>query len=160
VTISDITDHAGLTRRTFFRHFPDKREVLFVGSARISVNIEAAMARQPQDASARDAAIASLTELGHFLLRDPTAQARRQELIDTSVELQERERTKLASIARAIAQGLEVRGIVAISAHTLAAIGVEIFHAAYLRSVRELNESIFETEMEATRLSVERFLVE
>src|ERR1039458_8546224 len=30
-TVNEIADRAGLTKTTFFRHFPDKREVLFAG---------------------------------------------------------------------------------------------------------------------------------
>src|ERR1700721_4611160 len=32
-TVADIAERAGLTERTFFRHYANKREVLFGGSA-------------------------------------------------------------------------------------------------------------------------------
>ena len=31
-TVAEIAERAGLTERTFFRHFADKREVLFAGA--------------------------------------------------------------------------------------------------------------------------------
>jgi AcrR family transcriptional regulator len=32
VTVAEIADRAGLTKRTFFNHFADRREVLFAGA--------------------------------------------------------------------------------------------------------------------------------
>jgi AcrR family transcriptional regulator len=160
VTISDIAARAGLTRRSFFRHFSDKREVLFAGSGSMSAGIEAAMARHSPDVSPRDAALATLTEMGHFLLGDPRAQAVRQAIIDSSAELQERERTKLASIATSIANGLVQRGVSPAGARALGVVAVEIFYSAYLQSIRESNPDTFEAHMGTARLAIERFLAE
>src|SRR5580704_10414852 len=111
-TATQIAARAGLTERTFFRHFADKREVLFGGSAilreRIVSGVVGAPATDgPLDAVARglDAAAAMLGESRRDLSRQ------RQIVIDANPELRERELTKLADYAGAIAAALHERGV-------------------------------------------------
>ena len=47
-TVAEIAARAGLTERTFFRHFTDKREVLFSGSAQLSELLAQEVARAPE----------------------------------------------------------------------------------------------------------------
>ena len=44
-TVGDIAERAGLTERTFFRYFTDKREVLFSGSKELEMTKDPAYYR-------------------------------------------------------------------------------------------------------------------
>jgi AcrR family transcriptional regulator len=111
-TAAQIAELAGLTERTFFRHFADKREVLFGGSAILQERIVAGVAGAPAadsplDAVARglDAAAAMLGEGRRDLAR------KRQIVIAGSPELRERELTKLADYSSSVAVVLRLRGV-------------------------------------------------
>src|SRR3981081_3030320 len=66
-TVEDITARAGLTERTFFRYFTDKREVLFSGSAALEALIVNAVADAPESAAPIDAVAAALQAVGAVL---------------------------------------------------------------------------------------------
>src|ERR1700743_1730709 len=59
-TVADIAARAGLTKRTFFRYFADKREVLFAGSAILEATFVEGVLAAPPDAAALDAIAAGL----------------------------------------------------------------------------------------------------
>lgn len=112
VTAAEIAARAGLTERTFFRHFADKREVLFGGSALLGERIVAgvvgaAAGAGPLDAvaSGLDAAAAMLGEFRRDLSRQ------RYAVIAANPELRERELAKLADYAAAVAGALGERGV-------------------------------------------------
>ena len=48
-TVAEIAERAGLTERTFFRHFADKREVLFAGSSALQDAMAAAVVDAPKE---------------------------------------------------------------------------------------------------------------
>jgi AcrR family transcriptional regulator len=111
-TAAQIAAQAGVTERTFFRHFADKREVLFGGSALLGERIVTGVAGAPAadgalDAVARglDAAAAMLGEFRRDLSRQ------RQAVIAANPELRERELAKLADYASAIGAALRQRGV-------------------------------------------------
>ena len=111
-TAAEIAARAGVTERTFFRHFPDKREVLFGGSALLQERMVEGVAGAPAtdgplDAVARglDAAAAMLGEFRRDLSRQ------RQVVIAANPELRERERAKLADYAAAVDATLRQRGV-------------------------------------------------
>src|SRR6266480_4879862 len=64
-TVAEIARRAGLTERTFFRHFADKREVLFAGSSSLLEALMNAVAAAPAEASPMDAAVAALQAVGN-----------------------------------------------------------------------------------------------
>ncbi|MET4780504.1 TetR family transcriptional regulator [Glaciihabitans sp. UYNi722] len=150
VTIAEITDRAGLTRRSFFRYFPDKREVLFSGSEKLPAIVEEMLANFPAEIAARDAIFRTLSEIGNFLLQDRNAQAFRQQLIDSSSELRERERTKMAAFATSITNGLFRRGNSSEEAQILGVVAAEIFRNAYVRALREADVIPFERQLDAS----------
>lgn len=133
-TVADIAAHAGVTSRTFFRYFPDKREVLF-GSAdelrdRIARSLTGAPADMPPFAATLHA-MRACDDLFH--LREHEELRRREAVINSSGELQEREARKLASIAGVVAGGLVLRDSDADSARLIADLAVAVFvHAARL----------------------------
>ncbi|MFI7672307.1 TetR/AcrR family transcriptional regulator [Actinophytocola sp. NPDC049390] len=133
VTVTDITERAGLTRRTFSRYFTDKRDVLFAGSEQLADAVRDAVAAADEDLGPWDATVTALRDVGDQLVRNvPTAGSRRV-VIGTSAELQERERTKFALVAAGIAEALRGRGTPAPLAEVLAEVCVTALRAAFER---------------------------
>jgi AcrR family transcriptional regulator len=134
-TAADVAERAGLTRRTFFRHFPDKREVLFSGSGELfECFLDAVDASEPSAppfgvvAKGLDAAAALLQQRRDFVLE-------RQRVIDAHPELQERERSKLAALVEAIADALRRRGVDEPAASLAGEAGVAVLRVAFDRWV-------------------------
>jgi AcrR family transcriptional regulator len=138
-TVAEIAERAGLTKRTFFRYFADKREVLFRGGEDLQALIVSAVAAAPAEASPLDAVAAGLdAAAGRFAdLREHSA--RRQRIIAAHPELQERERIKLAVLAAAVADALRARGVGDPAAILAAEAGVAVFRVAFARWVEPEN---------------------
>lgn len=135
VTVTEIAERAGLTRRSFFRYFPDKREVLFAGSEQLPVAIADAMRAAPESAAPLAAVLAALAEVGALLVERVDGIAERRAVIEASVELQERERTKAAAITEAIRAALVDRGASEDEARLLADVATVVFGNAFTRWV-------------------------
>src|SRR5215472_10301163 len=101
-TVAEIAARAGLTERTFFRHYADKREVLFGGSTPLRDAIAAAVAEAPADAGPVDAVAAGLTVVAEALEQRRDFARRRQRIIAANPGLQEREASKLTTWAGAL----------------------------------------------------------
>lgn len=130
-TTAEIAAQVGVTERTFFRHFADKREVLFGGFEILKEQILAGVTGAPEgdaplDAVARglDAAAALLGEAR----RDLTAQ--RQAVVAANPELRERELAKLADYATAVADVLVQRGVGVLQATLAADTGMTVLRMA------------------------------
>ncbi len=134
-TVAEIAEAAGLTKRTFFRHFADKREVLFVGSGQLEEIWVEGVNQAPPGASAIDAVMLGLDPVAEmFAERHPFARVRAR-IIAANPELQERELIKLATFADALASALRTRGVTAPAAALAAQTGVTVFHEAFTRWV-------------------------
>lgn len=133
-TAAQIADRAGLTERTFFRHFADKREVLFGGSAHLRQRIVDGVAGAPASDGPLDAVARGLDAaadlLGQFR-RDLSRQ--RQAVIDANPELRERELAKLADYAAAVAATLHQRGVGEPQATLAAEAGMAVLRVAMQR---------------------------
>jgi AcrR family transcriptional regulator len=132
-TVQEIAEHAGLTERTFFRHFTDKREVLFAGSEVLGQVVKTAIAGAPAAARPLDVlegALAASSEL--FDARRDVAKVR-SEVIMADPELRERELTKLMTLAKTMAEALEQRGVDASAAQLAAEVGLGLFRASFAR---------------------------
>jgi AcrR family transcriptional regulator len=108
-SVAQIARTAGLTERSFYRYFPDKREVLFAGN-----ELEAHLVTQVEAADPDLTPIqALLTALGTADKVFPSREflRRRTKVIAASPALAERDLIKLADIARALARALERRGV-------------------------------------------------
>jgi AcrR family transcriptional regulator len=131
VTVAEIAARAGLTKRTFFNHFNDKRDVLFAGAA----DLEAEVLRRLRDANSTaspfDVAIEALGRAGQTLSEFAPYTSLRRELIDSSTELRERDLMKSASLSSAIAAELEARGAASRVAAFAALCAVAVFGVAY-----------------------------
>jgi AcrR family transcriptional regulator len=133
-TAAQIAVQAGLTERTFFRHFADKREVLFGGSAHLQERLVTGVAGAPESDGPLDAVACGLDAaaamLGEFR-RDLSRQ--RQAVIEANPELRERERTKLGDYAAAIAAALRARGVSEPQATLAAEVGMTVLRVALQR---------------------------
>lgn len=139
-TVAEIAARAGLTERTFFRYFADKREVLFSGGSALEERVVSSLDQTPNSLPAIDA-VGLAVEAGSALLQGRRAYAQqRQAVISANAELQERERIKLASLASALAQGLRRRGITDPAAVLAAEMGVAVFRIAFERWINETSQ--------------------
>ena len=133
VTVADIADRAGLTKRTFFNHFADKREVMFAYAKAFQANVIAQLAAVDEAAAPLDAALTALTQAGAQLSTYGTrefAQFVRQ-LIASSDELQERELIKMAGLTSAIADELQRRNVSERTAMLASEAAIAVFNLAY-----------------------------
>ncbi len=131
VTIADITERAGLTKRTFFNHFPDKREVLFAGASAMEDDVARYVAETGTDQSPIDVAMAALSRAGDDLARWADYARTRRDVIASSPELYERSLIKMASLANTISTALRARGTDARTAKLVADSAVTVFTTAY-----------------------------
>jgi AcrR family transcriptional regulator len=139
-TVAEIAGRAGLTERTFFRHFPDKREVLFAGSTIMRDRIVSAVVGAPGAVTPIEAVAAGLDAVaGVFALERREHSRRRQAVIAANAELRERELIKMASYSAALADALRSRGLGEPAASLTAEIGIAIFKIAFERWLDEAN---------------------
>jgi AcrR family transcriptional regulator len=131
VTVAEITDRAGLTKRSFFNHFPDKREVLFAGAAAFEAAVVGYLDGASETMAPLDAAVDALTRGGRTLSGYIAFADARRQLIDSSPELQERDLVKMSLLASAIARALGRRHVPPGTAALTAQAAVAVFAAAY-----------------------------
>lgn len=130
-TVAEIAERAGLTERTFFRHFADKKEVLF-GANELRDLLIAAVAGAPPSASPMEAVADGLLAADRVFNDERRDYSRRrQSIIAANAVLRERELIKLASIASAIAEALRQRGVPEPSASLSAETGIAVFRVAF-----------------------------
>ena len=130
-TIGDVAAHVGVTSRTYFRYFPDKREVLFSGAGELCNRIDHSLRDTPIDMPPLTATLHAMSTCENlFHLRGYEHLRQRDAVISTSSELQEREAHKLASIAAVVAGGLVERGSDPDSAQLVADLAMVAFKQA------------------------------
>ncbi len=138
-TVAEIAARAGLTERTFFRYFADKREVLFSGAAAGRELLVATVAQTSASAGPIDAVTAALEAVGARLQERRRFAQRRQSILAANAELRERELIKLASWAAALADALCGRGVGRPAARLTAEIGIAVFRIAFDRWIDDAN---------------------
>jgi AcrR family transcriptional regulator len=136
-TAAEIAERAGLTERTFFRHFPDKREILFAGSDQMAELVVRSVAGTPPGTAPLDATVGALKAAGAVLQERGEHARRRQTVIDAHPELQERELIKMASWSTALAGALRERGVPDLAADLAAEAGVAVFRVAFARWIAD-----------------------
>src|SRR5580704_5809911 len=139
-TVAEIAERAGLTERTFFRHFADKREVLFGGAAMLEELLVSSVASAPDSAAPIDAVVAALEAAGALLQERRAFARQRQMVIAANAELRERELIKLASLASALADSLRRRGVSDPAATLTAEAGIAVIRVAFDRWLEEGNQ--------------------
>jgi AcrR family transcriptional regulator len=131
-TVAQIAERAGVTRSTFFRHFPDKRELLVAGQATLSRLLAEGIAEESQEASPLDAVAAGLVRAAETL--GPVNHElgpRLEALIASSAELQERSLLKAVGLTTAMADALLARGVQEATARLAAEMGALAFHRGF-----------------------------
>jgi AcrR family transcriptional regulator len=139
-TAAEIAERAGLTERTFFRHFADKREVLFAGAGALEELVMGAVASAPDSAAPIDAAIAGVEAAAAVLQEGREYSQQRQAVIAANAELRERELIKLATLAAATADALRRRGVKEPAASLSAEVAIAVFRIAFERWVDKTNK--------------------
>jgi AcrR family transcriptional regulator len=139
-TVAEIAARAGLTERTFFRHFADKREVLFAGAGALQNLLVGALASAPDSAAPIDAVAAALQVAGALLQQRAGYAGQRQAVIAANAELRERELIKLASLASGLAGALRRRGVTDPAASLAAEAGIAVFRIAFERWTSATNQ--------------------
>ena len=135
-TVAEIAERAGLTKRTFFRYFSDKREVLFSGSHELQRLWLEGVAAAPPDATPLAVVTAGLDPVAEMFTERHDFARIRAGIIEANPELQERELIKLQNLAGAIKGALVERGVPANAAILAAQAGVTVFHVAFAHWVR------------------------
>lgn len=141
VTVAEIAARAGLTKRTFFRHFTDKREVLFSGHQPAHGRFFAeAIVGAPVGATPLAAIGAGLQAISADFSEDRRDfLAQRQTVIASNPDLRERELLKRAALTATMAGALSERGVTEPNASLAAEVGALALSAAYSRWLEPAN---------------------
>ncbi|BDZ51269.1 TetR family transcriptional regulator [Frondihabitans sucicola] len=132
-TAADIARAVGLTERTFFRHFADKREVLFDGQEFFQAAFVSGVEKAPSGAAAIEIVTSALESAAAFFPAERRDYSRlRQRIIVANPALQERELLKMAGLARTLAAAIRGRGVPDPQATLAAETGVTVFGVAFL----------------------------
>jgi AcrR family transcriptional regulator len=137
-TAAEIAQAVGLTERTFFRNFSDKREVLFHGQEQFLRAFVDGVDQAPVGASALELIASALHSAAAFFPDERRPYSRlRQTVIDRNPPLQERELAKLAGLAATVAAALRARGIAEPAATLAAQSAATVFGVAFTQWIRE-----------------------
>ncbi len=140
-TVAEIAERAGLTERTFFRHFADKREVLFRGSEELQRLIVGGVDDAPASATPIEAIANGLRAADAIFDAERRPHSlKRRSVIEANPELQERELIKLATLAAVLADALRRRGVEDSAARLTADAGIAVFRFAFERWQRDADQ--------------------
>jgi AcrR family transcriptional regulator len=131
-TVTQIAERAGTTKSTFFRYFPDKRELLVAGQETLSRLLAEGIAEAPRDASPLEAVAAGLTRAsGAMGPLNRQLGPRLKAAVAASAELQERDALKSVGLAAAMTTALVARGVADPTAQLAGELGVLAFKRGY-----------------------------
>jgi AcrR family transcriptional regulator len=133
-TVAEIAERAGVTERTFFRYFADKREVLFSGAAALEELMLGVLAATPVSDPPLDQVAAALRAAGDYFPERELSR-RRADVIASNADLRERELIKLARLSASLAEALRSRGVKEPAASLSAETGMAVFKVAFGRWV-------------------------
>ena len=132
-TTASIAERAGLTERTFFRYFKDKKEVLFANEARFQELLVRGALTAPPLSSSVTAATAGVAALCQELQSMLSALRQRDGIIANSSDLRERELIKMAAWSSALKNTLVHRGSTSSDAEIAAETVLGLFRVAFRR---------------------------
>lgn len=150
-TVGDIAEHAGLTERTFFRYFTDKREVLFSGSAELERALVDLVLGARKDLTPLQVTIDAIEQVSTWLQskRDFADVRARYTIVTEHAEVRERELIKMAALAVAITKALHARGVSEPTASVVAESGITVFKVGFERWVSAKKASDFAVHVRA-----------
>ncbi|PRY35724.1 TetR family transcriptional regulator [Umezawaea tangerina] len=143
-TTAEIAARAGVNERTFFRHFPDKREVLFDGEPTLRDALTQAVAEAPDGLEPLDVLLSAFRKAGRVLEETRPFSEPRLALIAVTPALRERELAKAAALTEAVADALRERGVADRLADLAAHTGWAAFHHAAQDWVDDSSRSLDE----------------
>ena len=161
-TAAEIAQSVGLTERTFFRHFSDKREVLFHGQELLVEAFLAGMAAAPGDATPMELVAAALESAAELFPDERRDHSRlRQTVIEQNPALQERERHKMSVLAAALGDALRGRGVTEPAATLAAESAATVFGVSFTqwigageeRSLTEIEQAVLTELHDLTAVS-------
>ncbi|MER0481470.1 TetR family transcriptional regulator [Streptomyces sp. Edi2] len=141
-TTAEIAARAGVNERTFFRHFPDKREVLFDGEGALRAALIQAVAEAPDGLQPLDILLGAFRKAGRTLEENLPFSAPRREVIARTPALRERDLTKAASLTEAVAEALRQRDVADRLAGLAAQTGWAAFHQAAQAWIDDPSQSL------------------
>lgn len=143
-TVTEIAERAGLNKSTFFRHFRDKREVLFGGQDTLCALFAEGIAAAPESATPLEAVASALEATAvHFPPERRDFGPRLRAVVAANPELQERNALKRIGFAAAMTTALRARGVPDTTATLAAEIGVLAFAKAHTRWGADDNDLTF-----------------
>lgn len=137
VTVAEIAGRAGLTERTFYRHFSDKREVLFPDASPLRAGFPEILEQAAESSSPMETVAAVLEAVAGFFADRHAWARQRHAVIAANAELREREALKLAWLADTLAEGLRARGVPEPAASLAAETGIAVFKVAFAQWVAD-----------------------
>ncbi|MCX4724345.1 TetR/AcrR family transcriptional regulator [Streptomyces sp. NBC_00963] len=142
-TVTQIAERAGVTKSTFFRYFPDKRELLVAGQETLCRLLTEGIAEAPCDAGPLEAVAAGLVRASSAMgPMNRELAPRLKAAVTASTELQERDALKSVSLAAAVTAALVARGI----PEPTAALAGELGVLAFKRGYAEWSDGVRDTE--------------
>ena len=157
-TVGEIAERAGLTERTFFNHFSDKREVLFAGSDQFVARIVEAARAAPKSQPPLDVVVGAYEATNEFFEERRAFSRRRSALIAAHPELQEREAVKMLSVAAALAEVLQQRGASATAATLASQTGGAIMRVGFEQWTRDPKDRSLAFHLRAARRQLENIV--
>ncbi|MER7187767.1 helix-turn-helix domain-containing protein [Streptomyces hyaluromycini] len=140
-TVAQIAERAGLTKTTFFRHFPDKREVLFAGQEEHGRLLAEGAAAAPGTATPLETVAAALDALAASFTPEQRAFGPRlMQVIGSHCELRERAAFKSLNLTTTLATALHDRGVPDPAASLAAHLGAQAFSTAFARWITPAND--------------------
>jgi AcrR family transcriptional regulator len=131
-TVTQLAERAGVTKSTFFRYFPDKREILVAGQETLSQLLTDGIAEAPVGASPLEAVAAGLERVSSAMgPMNRELGPRMKAAVAASAELQERDALKSVGLAAAMTTALIARGVPDSTAHLAGELGVLAFKRGY-----------------------------
>jgi AcrR family transcriptional regulator len=141
-TTAEIAARAGVNERTFFRHFPDKREVLFDGQPALRAALMQAVAEAPEGLQPLEILLCAFRKAGRILEDNRPFSEPRLEVIAATPALRERELAKAASLTDAVAEALRQRDVADRLAGLAAQTGWAAFHQAAQAWIDDPSQSL------------------
>ena len=141
-TTAEIAARAGVNERTFFRHFPDKREVLFDGEADLRAALMQAVAEAPDGLQPLEILLWAFRKAGRILEDNRPFSEPRLEIIAVTPALRERDLAKAASLTDAVAEALRQRDVADRLAALAAQTGWAAFHHAAQAWIDDPSQSL------------------
>ena len=150
-SVAEIAERAGLAKSSFFRHFPDKREVLLAGQDMLSQLLADGIATAPPEATPMEALAAGVAACGEVFIPERRAFAvKLRTVVANNPELQEREALKRARFTEAMSEALRQRGVDTALATVAAELGALAFRLAWGRWADAQDDQKFEDIARAT----------